>query len=155
VLGNVYALKDDPYVVLGVPGDSSQEDIKRTYRRLARQHHPDANSGSAVSEQRFKTITAAYTVLSDPVQREQYDIVHGRARSAGARRSRFETPPDPGGAAGAESSSGLDPDSDLMRASTARVDALGAMYRTWWTATWGWATPWWMTDSSWRGGIPG
>jgi len=140
VLGNAYALKDDPYVVLGVAGNSSQEDIKRTYRRLAREHHPDANNGSAAAERRFKTITAAYTVLSDPAQREEYDVVHGRARSAAGRRA--YTPPAGADDTSSASSSGLDPDSDLMRTSGARVEALGSLYRLWWTATWGLAMPW-------------
>jgi molecular chaperone DnaJ len=74
----------DFYAVLGVPQGASQDAVKKAYRKLARQHHPDANSGSASSETRFKEIGEAYAVLSDPEQRKQYDAV--RAMSRGGAR---------------------------------------------------------------------
>ncbi|MBK7622256.1 MAG: DnaJ domain-containing protein [Kineosporiaceae bacterium] len=78
----------DFYATLGVPTDAGADDIKKAYRKLARIHHPDANSGDATSEKKFKEIGEAYAVLSDPEQRQQYDAVramtHGGARfSAG------------------------------------------------------------------------
>jgi molecular chaperone DnaJ len=74
----------DFYAVLGVPVDATQDAVKKAYRKLARQHHPDANSGNPASEQRFKEVGEAYAVLSDPEQRQQYDAV--RAMSHGGAR---------------------------------------------------------------------
>jgi molecular chaperone DnaJ len=74
----------DFYAVLGVPVDATQDAIKKAYRKLARQHHPDANAGNVASEKRFKEIGEAYGVLSDPEQRQQYDAV--RAMSRGGAR---------------------------------------------------------------------
>ena len=63
----------DHYEVLGVSKDASIDEIKKAYRRLARQLHPDVNPGAEASEQ-FKLVTHAYDVLSDPKQRQQYDM---------------------------------------------------------------------------------
>jgi molecular chaperone DnaJ len=62
----------DLYEILGVARDASQEEIKRAYRRLAREYHPDV-SQSHRAEERFKEIAAAYEILSDPQKRQQYD----------------------------------------------------------------------------------
>jgi molecular chaperone DnaJ len=64
----------DLYEVLGVGREASDEEIKRAYRRLARQHHPDANDGDPAAEARFKEIAAAYEVLRDPEKRRRYDL---------------------------------------------------------------------------------
>lgn len=63
----------DPYAILGVARDASAEEIKRSYRKLARELHPDVNPDPAAQE-RFKQVTAAYEVLSDPEKREMYDL---------------------------------------------------------------------------------
>ena len=78
-------LDKDFYATLGVAKDASAADIKKAYRKLARQYHPDANQGDDAAEQRFKEITEANTVLSDPEQRQEYDQL--RAMGSGARFS--------------------------------------------------------------------
>lgn len=65
--------KQDYYQVLGVSRNASQEEIKKAYRRLARQYHPDVNADKKEAEARFKEINEAYQVLSDPEKREIYD----------------------------------------------------------------------------------
>ena len=64
---------DDAYETLGVARDASQEEIRSAYRKLAKQHHPDLNPGDARAEERFKGISAANGLLSDPVKRGRYD----------------------------------------------------------------------------------
>ncbi len=73
----------DFYAVLGVSKDVSDADLKKTYRKLARQYHPDSNPGDAAAEKRFKEISEAYSVLSDKEHRAEYDQM--RAMGAGAR----------------------------------------------------------------------
>ena len=73
----------DFYQVLGVSKDVSESDLKKAYRKLARQYHPDSNAGDAKAEARFKEISEAYSVLSDKEQRSEYDQV--RAMGSGAR----------------------------------------------------------------------
>jgi curved DNA-binding protein len=72
----------DYYDLLGVPRDASQDDIRRAYRKLARRYHPDLNQESD-AEDRFKDVSEAYEVLSDPEKRERYDRLGARWRSAG------------------------------------------------------------------------
>jgi len=67
------AEKRDYYETLGVSKDASEADIKKAYRKLAKQYHPDTNPGDSVSEQKFKEATEAYEVLSDSNKRAKYD----------------------------------------------------------------------------------
>jgi molecular chaperone DnaJ len=66
-------LEKDYYKALGVAKDASQSDIKKAYRKLARQLHPDKNPGDATAESRFKEVSEAYDVLSDSTRRKEYD----------------------------------------------------------------------------------
>jgi DnaJ-class molecular chaperone len=80
----------DYYAVLGVPRAASQAEIKKAFRKLARQHHPDAKPGDTAAERRFKEVNEANEVLGDPAKRKQYDELGAnweqisRARGAGA-----------------------------------------------------------------------
>ena len=88
-------VEKDFYAILGVSKDASEEEIKKAYRKLARQYHPDKNPGDEAAEQKFKDVSEANTVLSDPEQREQYDAI--RAMGSGAR---FSGSPAGGGGGG-------------------------------------------------------
>jgi molecular chaperone DnaJ len=63
----------DPYKVLGVDKKASQDEIKKAYRKLARQYHPDKNPGNQQAEERFKEVQGAYDLIGDPDKRKQYD----------------------------------------------------------------------------------
>src|SRR5690606_12100018 len=78
-------LEKDFYKVLGVTKDVSDAELKKTYRKLARKYHPDSNPGDAKAEAKFKEISEANSVLSDPETRREYDQV----RAMGAGRPRF------------------------------------------------------------------
>lgn len=82
----------DFYATLGVAQDADDAAIKKAYRKLARTLHPDANPGDDDAERRFKEVGEAYSVLSDPEQRQQYDAIRTMSRG-GARFA-------PGGAGG-------------------------------------------------------
>ncbi|HEY7875865.1 MAG TPA: molecular chaperone DnaJ [Actinomycetota bacterium] len=73
----------DHYATLGVARGATAEDIKKAYRKLAREHHPDANRDDPGAEERFKDITRAYEVLSDPQKRQQYDLFGDERVGAG------------------------------------------------------------------------
>lgn len=101
---------DDPYTVLGIRRDAGQEDIRRAYRKLAKQYHPDLNQGKKDAEARFKAVSAAYDLLSDSEKRGRYDRgeidangverpdrAYSRAyadSAQGGRQTRHGPPPD-------------------------------------------------------------
>src|SRR6267378_1846484 len=77
-------MKQDFYVVLGVQRDASEADIKKAYRKLAMECHPDRNNGDKAAEEKFKIVTEAYEVLRDPDKRAPYDRYgHQAARGGG------------------------------------------------------------------------
>ena len=80
----------DYYAALGVPRTASAADIKKAFRKLARQHHPDVNKGDAAAEQRFKEISEANEVLSDPEKRSYTTswVRTGRRTSRAAPQAR-------------------------------------------------------------------
>jgi molecular chaperone DnaJ len=90
-------IEKDFYAELGISSTASAEEIKRAYRKLARELHPDANPGDARAESRFKAMSEAYGVLSDPDKRKQYDearsLFNGGFRPGGG----FGGPGAPGG----------------------------------------------------------
>src|SRR5918911_1773410 len=77
----------DPYKTLGVDKKASDEEIKKAYRKLAREYHPDRNPNDPSEEERFKEVQGAYDLLSDPEKRKQYDTfgsANGRGGFQGA-----------------------------------------------------------------------
>src|ERR1700741_1435438 len=79
----------DYYAILGVPRNASEEDVKKAFRKLARQYHPDVAKDKKAAEQKFKEINEAYEVLGDPQKRKKYDqLGSGWKEGAG-----FEPPP--------------------------------------------------------------
>ena len=81
-----------PYDVLGVPRTATDDEVKKAYRKLARENHPDANQGDAAAEERFKEIQGAYDVLSDAEKRKQFDTFGANGARGGGPAG-----PGPGG----------------------------------------------------------
>src|SRR5690349_7665440 len=78
-------IEKDYYKVLGVPKDATEAEIKKAYRKLAREFHPDANKGNAKAEERFKEISEANDVLGDPKKRKEYDEARALYGNGGFR----------------------------------------------------------------------
>src|ERR1700737_3591090 len=83
----------DYYKILNVPREASSEDIKKAFRKLARQYHPDVAKDKKDAEEKFKQINEAYEVLSDPEKRKKYDQLGANWNQPGG----FQPPPDWGG----------------------------------------------------------
>jgi curved DNA-binding protein len=80
----------DLYEILGVSRSASADELKKAYRRLAKQHHPDVNPGNKAAEERFKEVTAAFEVLSDEKRRKLYDEFGADALRTGFDDKRAE-----------------------------------------------------------------
>ena len=92
---------EDPYKVLGVPRDAPDEEIRRAYRKLAKELHPDLNpSNKATAEERFKKVSGAYDIVGDPVKRKQYD--RGEIDANGEQRRGYQRAHAGGRPGGAE-----------------------------------------------------
>ncbi|HAA92014.1 MAG: molecular chaperone DnaJ [Rhodospirillaceae bacterium] len=87
----------DPYSVIGVGKSASPDDIKKAYRRLAKELHPDLNPDDKVVEQRFKEVSAAYNLLSDPEQRAKFDRGEINADGSAAYENAFHRAYSQGG----------------------------------------------------------
>jgi molecular chaperone DnaJ len=115
-------LEKDYYKVLGVSKTASANDIKKAYRKLAREHHPDKNMSDKKSEEKFKSISEAYDVLSNVDRRKEYDEARTLFGGGGLRF--------PGGTSGAPGQGGLNVDlSDLFgRAGGGLGDIFGGLF---------------------------
>src|SRR4029453_6948024 len=81
-------MSDDLYATLGVGREASQEEIKRAYRKIAKEMHPDLNPDKPEVGERFKQVTAAYDILSDPERRGRYD--RGEIDASGQERPQYQ-----------------------------------------------------------------
>ena len=80
----------DLYDIIGIPRTATADEIKKAYRRLAKKYHPDVNPGNKAAEEKFKEITAAFDVLSDPKRRKLYDEFGADALRSGFDEKRAE-----------------------------------------------------------------
>src|ERR1700760_4589261 len=87
-----------PYEVLGLTREASADDIRKAYRKLAKQYHPDLNPGKPEAEARFKEVSAAYEILSDTDKKARYD--RGEIDETGSEKPRYSYRPHAEGAQG-------------------------------------------------------
>jgi len=90
-------LEKDFYAELGIAKDADQAEVKKSYRKLAKRYHPDRSKGDAKAEEKFKAISEAYDVISDPKKREEYDEARALFSQGGRR---FGAPGSGGGSTG-------------------------------------------------------
>lgn len=121
--GATARLMRDPYEILGVPRDASPEAIKKAYRRLARERHPDTDPGNPWAEDEFKELSAAYDLLSDPKKRAAFD--NGEIDANGNRR-RGTRAGATGGNGGASGRTGRNPFDQFFRNKGTRNSRSGA-----------------------------
>lgn len=81
------------YSILGVASTATAETIKKAYRKLAKENHPDVNPGDRVAEEKFKTVGEAYAILGDEKKRAAYDKTRVKSRRTSATSSRKRTTP--------------------------------------------------------------
>jgi DnaJ-class molecular chaperone len=120
-------MADDPYKILGVDKNASQDEIRKAYRKLAKDLHPDLNPGNAQAEEQFKKVSAAYGLLGDPDKRARYD--KGEIDETGAERPEqqfYRDFADSGGARHYYSSGGFE---DLGAAGGIFEDLFGGGHR--------------------------
>jgi DnaJ-class molecular chaperone len=79
-------VSDDPYAVLGVKREATQDEIRKAYRQLAKKLHPDLNPGDKAAEEKFKQVSVAYDLLGDPEKRARFD--RGEIDASGQERPR-------------------------------------------------------------------
>src|SRR5207245_4015589 len=80
------SVNEDPYAILGVKQEATQEEIRAAYRQLAKKLHPDLNPGDKQAEEKFKQVSGAYDLLGDPEKRARFD--RGEIDASGAERPR-------------------------------------------------------------------
>src|SRR5260370_26503677 len=114
----------DPYEVLGVARSAPEDDIKKAYRKLARQFHPDRNPGDKQAEAKFKEVQEAYDLLSDKDKRAQYDQFGFAGPQFGGGPGGLRWQGSPGGGGGGGGGQQIDPE-DL--ASILRQFGMGGM----------------------------
>lgn len=118
-------IEKDYYKVLGVAKDASADEIKKSYRKLAKQYHPDANADNAAAEAKFKEVGEAYEVLSDDKKRKEYDEARSLFGSGGFR---FPGGDPRGGAGGFSGSTSFNIDDLLGRMGGGQGGGMGDVF---------------------------
>ena len=137
-------MSEDPYAVLGVKPDATQDEIRKAYRQLAKKLHPDLNPGDKQAEEKFKQVSGAYDLVGDPEKRARFD--KGEIDAAGNERPRERYYRDFHGAdaqANAYSDAGGYADFMATEPFLRSVDALVAVARTGATAVMCAEAKWW------------